>query len=164
MKPNLGLTDSARHAICELLNAALADEHLLYVKLRNYHWNVTGPHFRMLHELFEEQYVAIADAADEVAERIRAYGERAIGTLAEFQEHGRLHERPGEMPPAEKMVAELCSDHETIVEQLRGDIAKCQQEYQDEGAADLLIGLLNKHTEMAWMLRATVEHPTAVIA
>jgi len=59
----------------------LADEHILYVKTRKYHWNVVGELFHSLHNLFEEQYTILADRIDAIAERIRALGPPAIGTL-----------------------------------------------------------------------------------
>ncbi|KAB2857344.1 MAG: DNA starvation/stationary phase protection protein, partial [Anaerolineae bacterium] len=76
--PEIGLSKDSLNGVITLLNDALADQHVLYIKLRNYHWNVTGPRFYMLHELFEDQYNQIAAAIDETAERVRAMGGRPL--------------------------------------------------------------------------------------
>ncbi len=157
--PDLGLKDSSRDGIVSVLTAVLADEMVLYTRLRNYHWNVTGPHFRSLHELFEEQYDEIAEEIDEIAERIRSYGAAAIGTMAEFKDHARLEERPGVYPDARDMVSELVADNESLVRYMRADIEKVSD---DVGAEDFLTGLLQKHQEMAWMLRSYLEGPSGV--
>jgi len=133
----------------------LADEFVLYTKARNYHWNVIGPQFHDLHKLFEEQYEALSDMVDEVAERIRTLGGVAPGTLEEFRKAARLREEPGAVPPALQMVRNLASDHEAIVRQLRQDIPVVQDQHNDVGTADFLTGLMEKHEKYAWMLRAT---------
>ena len=69
-----GVTDEQRAGVVEILNGTLADLHVLYTKTRNYHWNVVGEHFRDLHKLLEEQYEALAESIDEVAERTRMLG------------------------------------------------------------------------------------------
>jgi starvation-inducible DNA-binding protein len=130
---------------------------VLYTRLRNYHWNVVGPNFHSLHEMFEEQYNQIAPEADTIAERVRALGGRAIGTMAEFSEHARLKEEPGEWPDARQMVARLVEDHEAIHQHLQQDVESCVNEMGDQATGDLLIGLMKMHAKMAWMLRATLE-------
>lgn len=157
MKPNLGIETKGREAVCEILNQLLADEVVLYVKARNYHWNVTGPHFHDLHKLFESQYEELDEIMDEVAERARALGGNAEATVAEFAERTKLEEHPGKFPKAEKMLANLLEDHESIVRFLRESIEPTQNEHGDAGTADFLTGLLEQHEKMAWMLRATLE-------
>lgn len=95
MDPEIGIPAQHREAVAELLNALLADEYLLYTKSRDYHWSVTGPIFRDLHKLFEEQYEELNEVVDEIAERVRALGAWPFGTVAEFLKHARLKERPG---------------------------------------------------------------------
>jgi starvation-inducible DNA-binding protein len=155
MRTNIGLADGARDRVVGLLGALLADEYLLYTKTRNYHWNVTGPHFSQLHDLFETQYEALAEIVDEVAERIRALGAAAPGTLAEFAKQTRLREHPGEYPDARTMVANLLADHEALARALRADVETAAQA-GDAGTSDFLTGLLEKHEKTAWMLRATL--------
>ncbi|HXG17384.1 MAG TPA: Dps family protein [Calidithermus sp.] len=153
MTPNIGIADTDRAAVAELLNALLADEFLLYVKTRNYHWHVTGPQFNDLHRFFQAQYETLDEVVDEVAERVRTLGGRALGTLAEFAQHARLKERPGDPPDARGMLADLLADHEALVRQLRVDQETASQR-GDAGTNDFLVGLMEKHEKMAWMLRA----------
>ncbi|MDX2151271.1 MAG: DNA starvation/stationary phase protection protein [Bryobacteraceae bacterium] len=152
-RPNLGLDDQGLDSIVQMLNRLLADEFVIYAKARNYHWNVTGPMFHSLHEVFEKQYEEVDEIIDEAAERARMYGGRAIGSLAEFQRETRLREQPGELPEAERMIENLCSDHESLIRALKGDIARCE-ELDDAMAADYLTGVAEQHQKMAWMLRA----------
>jgi starvation-inducible DNA-binding protein len=154
MTPRIGIKDAGRRAVVEILNAVLADEVVLYVKTRNYHWNVEGPDFSELHKFFEAQYVKIEDFMDDTAERARSLGGRAMGTLAEFQKTSRLQESPGKHPKADAMVADLLADHESIIQTLRKDVDTCQNEHGDAGTADYLTGLMEEHEKMAWMLRA----------
>src|SRR5947207_7616343 len=119
MKPNIGLSDSNRDGVVKLLTPLLADEYVLYTKTRNFHWNVVGPQFNDLHKFFESQYEALDDVVDGVAERARALGGHAHGTLAEFTKHTRLKEQPGACPDAKAMLTQLLADHEALIRQLR---------------------------------------------
>ena len=98
MKLNIGLEAEQREGVVGLLSALLADEYVLYTKTRNYHWNVVGPQFNDLHKFFQDQYEALDDVIDEVAERARTLGGHAIGTLAEFVQLARLKEHPARIP------------------------------------------------------------------
>lgn len=157
MKSELGVDASQRTEVCALLNQIVADEHVLYVKLRKFHWNVVGPQFMALHQLYEAQYTAIEKLNDEIAERVRALGGQAVGTMSEFAELTQLAEAPGECPAANEMTAELVADHETIVRSLRDAIERCSDDLHEEGTADLLTGAMQEHMKMAWMLRSTLE-------
>jgi starvation-inducible DNA-binding protein len=136
------------------LNNLLADEYVLYTKTRNYHWNVVGPQFNDLHKFFQEQYEALDEMVDEVAERARSVGGKAYGTLAEFSQHSRLKEQPGKQPAAATMVANLQADHEAMVRTLRADLETVMEKHNDAGTNDFLTGLMEKHEKMAWMLRS----------
>jgi len=154
MMPDLGLSEEAMKSAAELLAKVLADEFVLRLKLRNYHWNVTGPQFRSLHELFEEQYEELADIVDETAERLRTYGRFAPGTMQEYSKLTRLEEQPGDHPSADEMVMNLVLDHEMMVRNLTADSQIAVDENEDVGLEDYFIGLLQQHQEMAWMLRS----------
>lgn len=156
MNPNLGLDAKEREGAAALLVPLLADAHVLYVKTRNFHWNVTGPHFAELHKLFEAQYDALAEEIDGIAERIRALGARAPGTMKEFLGHARLKEQPGKQPEAMAMVGQLLEDHEALARRLREEVDLAQETFHDAGTADFLTGLLEAHEKTAWMLRATL--------
>jgi starvation-inducible DNA-binding protein len=90
MHPNIGLSVEQGAGVVAMLNALLADEYLLYTKTRHYHRNVVGPQFHELHRFFETQYNALNEIIDEVAERSRALGGKALGTMAEFLKYTRL--------------------------------------------------------------------------
>lgn len=153
MKPNLGLSGKSRDSVLSVLGLLLADEHVLYIKTRNFHWNVTGLDFGALHKFFEEQYTELAETIDEVAERIRMLGGVAPGSMKEFLKLARLDEQPGGKLEAEKMIAALLSDHESVIRSLREAI-EIAGGAGDAGTNDFLTGLLEDHEKKAWMLRA----------
>jgi starvation-inducible DNA-binding protein len=154
MAAHIGLSPAQRQGVITILTNLLADEYVLYTKTRNYHWNVVGPQFNDLHKFFEAQYNELNIVVDDVAERARSLDGSAIGTLAEFVEHTRLSEDPGQYPPANDMLAKLLADHETVIRQLRVDLETCANTHQDMGTNDFLTGLMEQHEKMAWMLRA----------
>jgi starvation-inducible DNA-binding protein len=156
-RTNIGLNDEQRRGVVETLNKLLSDEHVLYVKTRNYHWNVTGRRFYDLHLFFEKQYEEIAEIIDDVAENARQFGGVSMGTLREFIENARLEETPGQIPDADTMVTNLLRDHETIIQHLREDIDRATDKLEAQDAADFLITILEHHNKMAWMLRAINE-------
>ena len=154
MKPNIGITDKNLKAVCTLLNNCLADSHILYFKLRKYHWNVSGDNFMELHKLFESHYEQVQEAIDNIAERISQLGGIAIGTSIEFSKNSTLTESPGKNPSNNlEMVKELQEDHESIIRNLRKNIEDADEKYSDQGTADFLTGLMEDHEKMAWTLR-----------
>jgi len=156
--PNIGLSDGNRQSVVSILNTLLADEFLLYTKTRNYHWNVTGLQFNDLHKFFETQYEQLDGTVDEVAERARALGGRAAGSLEEFKKLARLGEDVvGKIPAARDMLANLLADHEALTRSLRADVDTVTDKYKDTGTADFLTGLLEQHEKSAWMLRSFLE-------
>jgi starvation-inducible DNA-binding protein len=155
-KIDIGLKDEQRQGVIEILNKGLSDQHVLYTKTRNYHWNVIGPNFYGIHKLLEEQYTIMAEGIDEIAERVRQLGGRALGTMAEFIENARLTERPEENPNARDMIHNLLHDHEAVVRQLREDITTLQDKLDDQTTADFLTAHAIIHEKMAWMLGSLV--------
>ncbi len=153
MSINIGIKDSDRKAVAEILNRTLSDEFVLYAKTRNYHWNVIGWPFNDLHKFLEAQYEELDEFMDEVAERARAIGARSFGTLAEFSKSTQLSEEPGKVPSAKDMVAKLLKDHETLIRSLRKD-SDTVNKHGDSGTNDFLVGLMERHEKMAWMLRS----------
>ncbi len=156
-KLNIGLTDEQRNGVIDLLNHDLADTYLLVIKTKKYHWDVVGPQFISLHELWDEQYTTISENIDSIAERIRTLGGFPIGTAEEFIRFASVKERPGVIPAATEMVSRLVDHHEAIIRSLREHIDQCSEEFHDEGTADFLTGLMEGHEEMAWMLRSFIE-------
>lgn len=154
---NIGLSDKQRQGVIDLLNCDLADSYLLLIKTKKYHWDVVGPQFRTLHQLWEEQYEAITQNIDSIAERIRALGGYPVGTAEGFLEKSSIKEHGGDIPDATEMVSRLVTDHEQIIRNLRDHVDQCSEKFHDEGTADFLTGLMEQHEEMAWMLRSFVE-------
>lgn len=154
MTIEIGIPDTARRSVADILNHLLADEYVLYTKTRNYHWNVTGPQFSQLHRFFEEQYEKLDDFIDDIAERARSLGGPAAGSLAEFTKLARVKEQPGQSLDADGMIRQLLADHESLVRQLREDAVAATDKHHDIGTGDFLTGLLEDHEKMAWMLRA----------
>jgi starvation-inducible DNA-binding protein len=159
--PDLGLSEANVQGVAAILSRLLADEHLLYMRLRNYHWNVIGMSFGPLHELFQAQYEALALDIDDIAERIRMLGPAVPGTLTEMLQLTTLSERPGELPEDRVMVAQLVADHEAIIRNLRRDLRACDEQYDDMATSDFLTTLVEKHEKMAWLLRAHIEQRAA---
>jgi starvation-inducible DNA-binding protein len=152
----IGLDEATRRGSIEALNLLLADEFVLSTKTRNYHWNVRGPHFAPLHKLFEEQYKALDEVVDKVAERVRALDGHALATLAGYLRQTRLEEGSDPTLGWHGMVRELRDDHRAIIRILRRDIEEAERR-EDAGTADLLIKLLGQHEKTAWMLAMHVE-------
>ncbi|MBP2831238.1 DNA starvation/stationary phase protection protein [Aquimarina sp. U1-2] len=156
-KLNTGLTEKDRFGSVELLNHLLADEYVLYTKTRKYHWNVRGMQFKSLHELFEEHYRDLEEKIDEIAERIRALGHYAIGTLKQFSKLTRLEEHEEDNGDARSMLQNLVYDHELIINHLRSNLETCQEKYHDAGTSDFFTSMMKDHEKMVWMLRVYLE-------
>jgi starvation-inducible DNA-binding protein len=153
MKANIGLTEKNAQQIALTLNKLLADEHILYAKTHNYHWNYIGDNFMEMHKFYEGQYEELADIIDEVAERIRKIGHFAEGRLKEYLKLTDLEE-DAPTPDQQKQVRNLLDDHETVTRYLRHQVDIMQDKLKDAGTADFLTGLMEKHERMAWMLRS----------
>ena len=153
MKVNIGITPKNLAAVNALLTGILADAHVLYLKTRKFHWNVSGNSFKELHELFEEQYKQMEEAIDEIAERISKLGFKTHGTMKEFLEASSLKEAPGKYPAQKDMLKELLADQEAVIITLRKAIDECDGKYKDTGTTDFLTGLMLGHETMAWKLR-----------
>ncbi len=149
---DIGIDREDRQKIAGGLSRLLADTYTLYLKTHNYHWNVTGPRFRELHLMFEEQYTELATAVDDIAERIRTLGYPAPGTYKEFAELGSIEERAG-VPAAEAMVQDLVSAHETVVRTCR-EVLPAAQAADDESTVSLVSDRMRIHEKTAWMLRS----------
>ena len=110
-KLNIGISDANRKKITESLSRLLADTYTLYLKTHNFHWNVTGPQFRTLHLMFEEQYNELWTSTDTIAERIRALGHYAPATYHQFAKLSSIKEPDG-IPPATEMIKQPVEGHD----------------------------------------------------
>jgi starvation-inducible DNA-binding protein len=152
---DIGISEADRKQIADGLSRLLADTYTLYLKTHNFHWNVTGPQFNTLHQMFEQQYTELATAVDEIAERIRALGFPAPGSYAQFGALSSIDEESG-VPSAEQMLAQLARDQEIVVRTER-EVFPCADAASDEPTADLLTQRMQIHEKTAWMLRSMLE-------
>ncbi|MAZ80737.1 MAG: DNA starvation/stationary phase protection protein [Rickettsiales bacterium] len=140
--------------IIQTLESVLANSYAIAIKTQNYHWNVTGPNFKQLHLLFEEQYNEILVAIDNVAERIRTLGEKVDGNLSFYKENSKY--KPGNQNLSDKeMIQDLINDNDLLSNDL-ADFIKIAQEGGDEGTADLYIQRLQIHQKASWMLKSSL--------
>ena len=151
-KIDIGISEADRNSVAEGLKKLLADSYTLYLQTHNFHWNVSGPQFRTLHLMFEEHYTELAEAVDDIAERIRTLGVVAPGTYKAFSELSSIEEVEG-VPEATEMVRLLCHGHEQVVKTSR-EALKMAQEADDESSIALISDRMRIHEKTAWMLRA----------
>ncbi len=137
--------------VTDHLTTVLADTYALAVKTHAAHWNVTGAGFFELHAAFGSQYEALLDAADELAERIRALGERAPRGLTSLAKASSITEVKDDDGRA--LAKALRDDHQTLAKACAKAV-KVAQKDGDEATADLLIGRIEAHDKTAWMLDA----------
>jgi len=148
---NIGISDKDRAQIAEGLSRFLADTYTLYLKTHNFHWNVTGPMFQALHNLFMDQYNEQWLAVDEIAERIRTLGFPAPGGYKKFAALTSIQEADA-VPSAKDMIRQLVLDQETVVRTAR-EIFPIAEKANDQPTLDLLTQRMQVHEKNAWMLR-----------
>ena len=148
--PETGI--ESKKKIATNMSGCLADSYLLMVKTQGYHWNTVGPLFRSLHLLTEEHYQNLFQAIDELAERVRALGYPAPGSITEMISRTELEEDT-ENPTAEKMIENLVADHETVARRFR-NTAEMADQNGDLVTADMLTQRIAFHEKAVWMLSA----------
>ena len=153
---NIGISAGDRMAIAGGLSKLLADTYTLYLTTHNFHWNVTGPMFNTLHQMFMQQYTELWNAVDPVAERIRSLGHAAPGSYAQFGSLASIPDAPLAPPKALDMVRILVTGHEAVARTAR-EIFPLADKAGDEPTADLLTQRLTVHEQTAWMLRSLLE-------
>jgi starvation-inducible DNA-binding protein len=144
--------DDAQAQLVNALSDVLADTYFLYLKAHNFHWNVEGPRFRSLHNMFEAHYRDLWESLDDIAERIRALGAYAPGTYAKLKARSTIVETES-VPPAEAMLDALIADNQTVIATLRTAVSVAE-DHSDPASADLLTERLRAHEKQVWMLRS----------
>lgn len=155
MKINIGLSEQDRQTITSSLSRLLADTYTVQLKTQNFHWNVRGPMFHTLHQLFETQYAELSVAVDQIAERIRTLGATAPASYSRFSELTSIKDGTGE-ESADEMISSLVDDNETIVRTARQAFSVTEAA-KDEASADLLTQRMQVHEKSAWMLRTLLD-------
>ncbi len=149
-----GINKNHSDKIVTSLQHLLADTYALYLKTQNFHWNVESGCFFMFHEAFEEQYTKLRDAVDELAERIRQFGQRAPGSFKEFLKLTEISECDS-LISVNEMLKALLHDHELLIKKYR-EHSLLTQEANDKVTDDLYTRLMTEHEKIAWMLRSSL--------
>lgn len=148
----LGFTGEETKEIVNSLNILLANYHVFYQKLRNYHWNVTGGDFFDLHEKFEELYTEAVANIDEIAERIRVFGMTPMSTMHDYLEYSTIQETGTGLSDVQ-MLEEVLKDMETIDSFLIEAIDRAS-EYGDVATVDMMNTMAKSIEKHHWMLKA----------
>ena len=145
------LSAEATRDVTAAMNEVLADVFALYVKTKNFHWHLSGPHFRDYHLMFDEQADQIFAMTDPIAERVRKIGGttiRSIGHIARLQ---RVLDNDAEYVEPEDMLAELCEDNKTLAAHLRETHNVCD-EHRDVATASLIETWIDETERRTWFL------------
>lgn len=148
----LNLDTSKTKTTVQELNILLADYHLYYQKLRNFHWNIVGQSFFDLHEQFEEMYNDAKLKIDEIAERILTLRFQPRSNFTDYLKMSNLSEASSELEDSE-MVKALLEDHGNIITQMR-KVVDVADENDDEGTIDLVGAYIRELEKTSWMLDA----------
>ena len=149
-----GLRTKATRDIAGVLTGVLADMFALYLKTKNFHWHLSGPHFRDYHLMLDEQGDQIFAATDAIAERAREVGGttlRSIGHIARLQ---RLADNDADFVTPEDMIAELADDNRRLTGFLRAAHGVCEQ-HNDVASTSLIENWINEAERRAWFLFET---------
>jgi len=152
----LGSVDPSRLDVADGLSKLLASSYALYLKTQNYHWNVRGPMFMTLHKLFEAQYTELADSIDIIAERIRALGFVAPGSLTSFAALSDVKDESGS-PSANEMLEQLARDNAVVVLTAKL-LYSLTADTDDEVTADLITQRIAVHERNIWMLNSLIDY------
>lgn len=147
----LGWKPEQIEKISHALNSALANYNVHFQKLRNFHWNVTGSDFFDLHIEFEEQYKEALEHIDEIAERIRVFGETPFGTMKEYLNESEIKESASSQMESDLMVRELLSDYRVLLQYLSA-VVQIASEQNDAGTENMVKGFIKKIEKHHWML------------
>jgi len=152
--PALGTAGIEPHAVVKLsadLTVILADFFALYVKTKNFHWHISGPHFRDYHLLLDEQSEQIIATTDAIAERVRKIGGATLHSIGNIARLQRIVDNDSETVAAEDMLAELCDDNRQLTVNLRSAHALCD-EFGDVASASLIEVWIDEAERRTWFL------------
>jgi starvation-inducible DNA-binding protein len=152
-----GLSNDAVEEISDALRRLLADVFALYLKTKNFHWHMTGNHFRDYHLLLDEQGEQIFAMTDDIAERARKIGGTTLRSIGDVARHQRLKDNNEEGVPPADMLSELCADNQHLTRSLRSAHEICQK-HDDVATASLIENWLDQTERRTWFLSETVRH------
>lgn len=151
----IGISAIAVSEISATLNVILADMFALFFKTKNFHWHMTGPHFRDYHLLLDEQGAQIFAATDPIAERVRKLGGTTLRSMVHAASLQRTADNDRDDVAARDMLAELLDDNQRLVARLRGAHTLCDR-HEDVASASLIENWIDEAEGRAWFLAETV--------
>lgn len=150
-------TDLAHEGVVEIsaeLRHLLADVFALYVKTKNFHWHMSGPHFRDYHLLLDEQAAQILAMTDDIAERARKIGGTSLRSISDIAGHQRLQDNNDPFVAPDEMLAELASDNRELTVLLRKAHEICDR-HEDVATASLIENWIDESERRTWFLSAS---------
>lgn len=154
LKTPTDLNSNATKTVTQALNAILADSFALYLKTKNFHWHVSGPHFRDYHLMLDEQASEILGSTDGIAERVRKIGNVTLHSIGDIARHQTIRDNDEEFVPAADMLSELRDDNLKLVESLR-EAKEIADAAKDNGTSALIDELTDAAEKRAWFLFET---------
>lgn len=151
LKTQTDLSGNAIPEIAQALNGLLADSFALYVKTKNFHWHVSGPHFRDYHLLFDEQAAEIYATTDELAERVRKLGARTVHSIGEIAKLQTLKDNNHDFVTPAQMLGELMEDNKTVIKAMR-KAHEVADKHDDVATASILENFIDAAEKRNWFL------------
>ena len=145
------LSPKAVSQICAALNGLLADTFALYMKTKNFHWHVSGPHFRSYHLLFDEQAAEIYATTDPLAERVRKLGGATLRSIGDITQNQTLKDNDSDFVSAGDMLRELMNDNKAVISAMRKAHKICDS-HDDVATASLLENFIDATEKRNWFL------------
>ena len=152
--PPAGISDNSAKAISDALNGLLADSFALYLKTKNFHWHVSGPHFREYHLLFDEQATQIFATTDLIAERVRKVGGATLRSIGDIAKRQRIKDNNAENVSASAMIEELRQDNLKLIESLR-EAKQLVDDAKDNATSGIIDTWTDEAEQRAWFLLET---------
>ena len=138
-------------SVADALNAALADSYALYLKTKNFHWHVSGPHFRDYHLLLDDQAAQILGATDAIAERVRKTGNTTLRSIGDIARHQSIRDNDADFVAPEQMLTELRDDNLTLVQRFR-EVKDAAEAAKDNATSGIVDDWTDEAEERAWFL------------
>lgn len=148
--------DNSKKALIAALNGALADHIALYVKTKNFHWHVSGPRFRDLHLLFDEQATELVGLVDLIAERVRKNAEATMTSIGSVAKATRIKDQDSTTLDADKMIKELRDDNATLLTRLR-EVKETSEEAEDFATNGIVDDWIDAAEKRVWFLTETLK-------
>jgi starvation-inducible DNA-binding protein len=145
------LDNAAVKAVSEALNGLLADSYALYLKTKNFHWHVSGPHFRDYHLLLDDQAADILAATDDMAERVRKIGGTTLRSIGQISKLQTIEDNDADFVPPAMMLQELMNDNKHVAAQMRKAHEVCD-EHDDIASASLIENWIDQTEKRTWFL------------